>query len=299
MLRKERQTLFFSATMPQEITKLADSMLTKPERVAVTPQASTVDRIAQRVILTEKSAKNDLLVETLKTETTDRVLVFTRTKHGADKVVRHLQKSGFGAEAIHGNKSQNQRERVLADFRNGKLRILVATDIAARGIDVDGVSHVVNYDLPNIPESYVHRIGRTARAGRDGIAISFCDHEETAYLRDIQRMIRITIPSVDKRTGIRPASRPADHHQASNRPNRGRQQRGFGGSGNGNGQNHGGGNRNGGGGNRNGSNQGRSNRGSQGGNPQIPRAESTPGEPNSIGTVTFLQRSGNRTPRAS
>jgi ATP-dependent RNA helicase RhlE len=293
MLRKERQTLFFSATMPQEITKLADSMLTNPERVAVTPQASTVDRIAQRVILTEKSAKNDLLVETLKTETTDRVLVFTRTKHGADKVVRHLQKSGFGAEAIHGNKSQNQRERVLADFRNGKLRILIATDIAARGIDVDGVSHVVNYDLPNIPESYVHRIGRTARAGADGIAISFCDHEEAAFLRDIQRMIRITIPSIDKRTGVRPAQRPADHHQASNRPNRGRTQRGHGGNGGGGngGQNQGNG------GNRNGSNQGRSHRGSQGGNPQIPRAEASPGEPNSIGTVTFLQRTGNRTPR--
>jgi superfamily II DNA/RNA helicase len=270
--------------MPQEITKLADSMLTKPERVAVTPQASTVDRIEQRVILTEKSAKNDQLVETLKTETTDRVLVFTRTKHGADKVVRHLQKSGFGAEAIHGNKSQNQRERVLADFRNGKLRILVATDIAARGIDVDGVSHVVNYDLPNIPESYVHRIGRTARAGRDGIAISFCDHEEAAYLRDIQRMIRITIPSVDKRTGIRPAPRPAGHHQANNRPNRGRS---FGN----NGGNGGSGNRN------NGGNQGRAHRGSQGSSSQIPRAEAIPGEPNSIGTVTFLQRTGNRTPR--
>ncbi|MEI8275818.1 MAG: DEAD/DEAH box helicase, partial [Hyphomicrobiales bacterium] len=297
MLRKERQTLFFSATMPGEITKLADSMLTNPERVAVTPQASTVDRIEQRVILTEKSAKNDLLVETLKSETTDRVLVFTRTKHGADKVVRHLQKSGFGAEAIHGNKSQNQRERVLADFRNGKLRILVATDIAARGIDVDGVSHVVNYDLPNIPESYVHRIGRTARAGADGIAISFCDHEEAAFLRDIQRMIRITIPSIDKRTGIRPAARPADHHQASNRPNRGR----FAGNGGGNGSN--GGNRNGGGGNRNGGNQGRPNRGSQGhggqqgGNPQIPRAEASPGEQNSIGSVSFLQRTGNRPPR--
>jgi superfamily II DNA/RNA helicase len=284
--------------MPQEITKLADSMLTNPERVAVTPQASTVERIAQSVILTEKSAKNDLLVQTLKTETTDRVLVFTRTKHGADKVVRHLQKAGFGAEAIHGNKSQNQRERVLAQFRTGNLRILVATDIAARGIDVDGVSHVVNYDLPNIPESYVHRIGRTARAGRDGVAISFCDHEEMAYLRDIQRMIRITIPSVDKRTGVRPAQRPADHHQASNRPNRGRQQRGFGGGNNsGNGGN--GGHRN----NAN-NNQGRQHRGSQGGNPQIPRAEVTPGEPNSIGTVTFLQRqngprrnAGNRTPR--
>jgi ATP-dependent RNA helicase RhlE len=155
---------------------------------------------------------------------------------------------------------------------------------------------VVNYDLPNIPESYVHRIGRTARAGADGIAISFCDHEEAAFLRDIQRMIRITIPSIDKRTGLRPAQRPADHHQASNRPNRGRFG-GNGGGGNGNGQNHGGGNRNGGGGNRNGGNQGRPSRGSQGNNPAIPRAEASPGEPNSIGTVSFLQRGGNRTPR--
>ena len=230
MLRKERQTLFFSATMPQEITRLADAMLRDPARVAVTPQASTVDRVEQRVILTDKSAKPNLLVEVLKTETTDRVLVFTRTKHGADKVVRALQKSGFGAEAIHGNKSQNQRERVLADFRNGKLRILIATDIAARGIDVDGVSHVVNYDLPNIPESYVHRIGRTARAGADGIAISFCDHEEAPFLRDIERMIRMSIPSTDKRTGERPAHRPAQQHAGDRnggRPHRnGRQQRG-------------------------------------------------------------------------
>ena len=184
-------------------------MLRDPARVAVTPQASTVERVEQRVILTDKSAKPNLLVEVLKTETTDRVLVFTRTKHGADKVVRALQKTGFAAEAIHGNKSQNQRERVLADFREGKLRILIATDIAARGIDVDGVSHVVNYDLPNIPKSYVHRIGRTARAGADGVAISFCDHEEAPFLRDIERLIRISIPATDKRTGERPAHRPA------------------------------------------------------------------------------------------
>jgi superfamily II DNA/RNA helicase len=292
MLRKERQTLFFSATMPGEITKLADQMLTDPARVSVTPQASTVERITQSVILTEKASKPALLLEVLKTETTDRVLVFSRTKHGADKIVRHLQKSGYGAEAIHGNKSQNQRERVLADFRNGKLRILIATDIAARGIDVDGVSHVVNFDLPNIPESYVHRIGRTARAGRDGIAISFCDHEENAFLRDIERMIRIKIPSTDKRTGVRPAQRPADHHHANgqNRPNRGRQQRGHGGNDGGNGGN---------------GHQGRPNRnGSHSGNPQAPRAEAAQGEPKAIGGVTFLQRpneprrnGGHRAPR--
>ena len=292
-LPKERQTLFFSATMPQAIAELAGQMLRNPASVSVTPQASTAERIVQRVIHVDRGAKPAMLVELLKgeSETMDRALIFTRTKHGADKVVKSLLKAGIPAEAIHGNKSQNQRERVLADFRNGKLRILVATDIAARGIDVDGVSHVVNYDLPNIPESYVHRIGRTARAGADGIAISFCDHEEAAFLRDIQRMIRITIPSIDKRTGVRPAQRPADHHQASNRPNRGR----FAGNGGGNGSN--GGNRNGGGGNRNGGNQGRPSRGSQGNNPAIPRAEASPGEPNSIGTVSFLQRGGNRTPR--
>jgi ATP-dependent RNA helicase RhlE len=205
MLRKERQTLFFSATMPQEITRLADSMLIEPVRVAVTPQATTVERIAQRVIHTEKSAKPSLLVEVLKAEKTDRVLVFTRTKHGADKVVRSLEKTGFFAEAIHGNKSQNQRERVLADFRSGKLRILIATDIAARGIDVDGVSHVINYDLPNVPESYVHRIGRTARAGAEGIAISFCDQEEGVFLRDIERLIRVAIPASGERQPHRPA----------------------------------------------------------------------------------------------
>jgi superfamily II DNA/RNA helicase len=296
MLRKERQTLFFSATMPQEITKLADQMLRDPARLAVTPQASTVDRVEQRVILTDKSAKPNLLVEVLKTETTDRVLVFTRTKHGADKVVRALQKSGFGAEAIHGNKSQNQRERVLADFRNGKLRILIATDIAARGIDVDGVSHVVNYDLPNIPESYVHRIGRTARAGADGIAISFCDHEEAPFLRDIERMIRMSIPSTDKRTGERPAHRPAQQNAGNRnggRPHRnGRQQRGHGGG-------NGGGNGGGGNSRHNGNNGHRSQapgNGHQGRHPSqnahegAPRAETTAGEPSGIGNVTFLQR---------
>ena len=201
MLPKERQTLFFSATMPQEITRLADQMLRDPAKVSVTPPASTAERIEQRVIHVDKSSKAALLAEVLKTETIDRVLVFTRTKHGADKVVRTLQQAGLAAEAIHGNKSQNQRERVLGAFRSGALRTLIATDIAARGIDVDGVSHVVNYDLPNIPESYVHRIGRTARAGRDGVAISFCDHEERAYLRDIERLIRMSIPATDRRSG--------------------------------------------------------------------------------------------------
>ncbi len=209
--------------MPQEITRLADAMLRDPARVAVTPQASTVDRVDQRVILTEKASKPSLLVEILKTEKTDRVLVFTRTKHGADKVVRGLQKAGHAAEAIHGNKSQSQRERVLAAFRDGKLRTLIATDIAARGIDVDGVSHVVNYDLPNIPESYVHRIGRTARAGAAGVAISFCDHEERTYLRDIERLIRMVIPATDRRTG-KPAAhgRPGNNSHRSHNAGKGR-----------------------------------------------------------------------------
>ncbi len=288
MLRKERQTLFFSATMPQEITRLADQMLRDPARVAVTPQASTVEKVQQRVILTDKSAKPNLLVEVLKTETTDRVLVFTRTKHGADKVVRALQKTGFAAEAIHGNKSQNQRERVLADFREGKLRILIATDIAARGIDVDGVSHVVNYDLPNIPEFYVHRIGRTARAGADGVAISFCDHEEAPFLRDIERLIRISIPATDKRTGERPAHRPAPQNAGKRHNGRGqhghRQQRGHGGGfGGGNGQHANNGHRAHGG-------NGHQGRPSQHGHHAAPRQEATAGEPSGIGNVTFLQR---------
>ena len=265
MLPKQRQTLFFSATMPQQIVELAKHMLRDPARVSVTPQATTAERIDQRVIHTEKAAKLALLAEVLKTERIDRVLVFTRTKHGADKVVRGLAKAGHAAEAIHGNKSQNQRERVLAAFRDGSLRTLIATDIAARGIDVDGVSHVVNYDLPNIPESYVHRIGRTARAGRDGVAISFCDHEERAYLRDIERLIRMAIPAIDRRTGRQEAP-PAPHH-AANRPNNGAPHRGKHRP-----RRHKGGN------------------GHKAGRPQTPHAQPGQGEPNGIGNVTFLQR---------
>jgi superfamily II DNA/RNA helicase len=193
-----RQTLFFSATMPKEIAELANAMLREPVRVAVTPSASTVERIEQRIIHVDRAGKAALLAEVLRAEPIDRVLVFTRTKHGADKVVRALAKSGLNAAAIHGNKSQGQRERVLAAFRTGSVRTLIATDIAARGIDVEGISHVINYDLPNIPESYVHRIGRTARAGADGVAISFCDAEERAYLRDIEKLIRQSIPATNR-----------------------------------------------------------------------------------------------------
>jgi ATP-dependent RNA helicase RhlE len=227
----QRQTLMFSATMPKEIAELAAHMLKNPQKVAVTPEATTVERIDQRVIHLDHGAKPQILSEILRAEPVNRALVFTRTKHGADKVVRALNKSGIAAEAIHGNKSQNQRERVLAAFRDGRVRTLVATDIAARGIDVDGVSHVINYDLPNIPESYVHRIGRTARAGADGIAISFCSRDEAPFLRDIERLIRITIPSDDRRTDRRSApvapqpSRQNTRHADANGPRAGKNRR--------------------------------------------------------------------------
>jgi ATP-dependent RNA helicase RhlE len=222
-LPKQRQTLFFSATMPKEIADLADMMLRDPVRVAVTPSATTVERIQQRIIHVDRAGKAALLAEVLRAEPIDRVLVFTRTKHGADKVVRSLANAGLNAAAIHGNKSQGQRERVLAAFRSGSVRTLIATDIAARGIDVEGISHVVNYDLPNIPESYVHRIGRTARAGADGIAISFCDAEERAYLRDIEKLIRMTIPATDRHGQKRDATQASDsqrpaHAQQRERP---------------------------------------------------------------------------------
>jgi ATP-dependent RNA helicase RhlE len=198
-LPAQRQTLFFSATMPHAIAELAGQMLRDPVKVAVTPVASTVERVEQRIMRVDRAAKAAVLAGVLKREQIDRALIFTRTKHGADKVVRGLVKAGIAAEAIHGNKSQNQRDRVLAAFRKGDVRTLVATDIAARGIDVDGISHVVNFDLPNVPETYVHRIGRTARAGADGIAISLCDPEEVALLRDIEKLIRQSIPVTDHR----------------------------------------------------------------------------------------------------
>jgi superfamily II DNA/RNA helicase len=199
-LPANRQTLMFSATMPRAIADLAAQMLRDPVKVAVTPAASTVERVEQRVIRVDRAAKPAILVDVLRREAVERALIFTRTKHGADKVVRRLVQAGITAEAIHGNKSQGQRERVLAAFRTGKVRTLVATDIAARGIDVDGISHVVNFDLPNVPETYVHRIGRTARAGAEGIAISLCDAEEMAFLRDIEKLIRMSLPMSDRRS---------------------------------------------------------------------------------------------------
>jgi superfamily II DNA/RNA helicase len=185
-------------------------MLRDPARVAVTPVASTAERIDQRIIQVDHTAKAATLSEILKSEPINRALVFTRTKHGADQVVKVLAKAGIRAEAIHGNKSQNHRERVLAAFRSGEIRTLIATDIAARGIDVDGITHVVNFDVPNVPETYVHRIGRTARAGAEGVAISLCAGEEHGYVRDIEKLIRITLPKEDRRTQghQRPAAAP-------------------------------------------------------------------------------------------
>jgi len=190
----KRQTLFFSATMPKAIKELADRYLTRPAEVSVTPTATTVDRIEQSVIMVNQAEKTALLAMYLKAEPVERALVFSRTKHGADKIVRQLEAAGIAAGAIHGNKSQAQRERAIAAFKSGQMPVLIATDIAARGIDIPGVSHVVNYDLPDVPEQYVHRIGRTARAGADGIAIAFCSHEERGNLRDIERTTRQKIP---------------------------------------------------------------------------------------------------------
>ena len=192
----QRQTIFFSATMPAEISKLADSILTTPHRVSVAPPSSTAETVQQKVYFVEKNDKRKLLHHLLEDKSIKNVLIFTRTKHGADRVVKDLSKSGIRSEAIHGNKSQNQRQRALTNFKSGQTRVLVATDIAARGIDVDNLSHVINYELPNVPETYVHRIGRTGRAGASGISISFCDAEEREYLQDIQQLIGKNIPAV-------------------------------------------------------------------------------------------------------
>ncbi len=226
-LPKQRQALLFSATMPGPIAELADQMLRDPAKVTVTPAATTVERIEQSVIHVDRGDKPALLSKLLRENGIERALIFTRTKHGADKVVRGLVKSGIAAEAIHGNKSQNQRERILGAFRDGSLRTLVATDIASRGIDVTGISHVINYDLPNEPESYVHRIGRTARAGAAGTAISFCAADERAFLRAIEKIIRMSLPASGESAthheprGKRPAApSPSRTHQKPYRGSR-------------------------------------------------------------------------------
>ena len=197
--RKERQTLLFSATMPLDIAKLAAEILRNPARIDVSPATVTVDRIDQRVYFVPAQAKRDLLVELLADPAMDRVLVFTRTKHGADRVCKFLRQAGLAVEAIHGNKAQNARVRALEAFRSGQARVLVATDIAARGIDVAGITHVINFELPSEPESYVHRIGRTARAGAGGTALAFCDSSERPYLRDIERLTMVSLAVVEHR----------------------------------------------------------------------------------------------------
>lgn len=193
-LPQKRQSLFFSATMPPQIVQLASGILTNPESVEVTPVSSTAETIKQFMYFTEKQDKTALLIEILKDKEIETALVFTRTKHGADKIVRTLQKSGIKAEAIHGNKGQTARQNALSNFKAKTTRVLVATDIAARGIDIDELAWVINYDIPNISETYVHRIGRTGRAGANGTALSFCDAEERAYLRDIEKLIQKKIP---------------------------------------------------------------------------------------------------------
>jgi ATP-dependent RNA helicase RhlE len=193
-LPEVRQTLFFSATMPNEIQGLANAILSNPVKVEVTPVSSTADTIEQSMYFVEKANKPALLKHLLKDVAIKSALVFTRTKHGADKVVKYLENAGIGSQAIHGNKSQNARQNALSNFKNGTTRVLVATDIAARGIDIDELSHVINFELPNVPETYVHRIGRTGRAGFSGIAYSFCDEEEKEFLRDIHKLIGKQIP---------------------------------------------------------------------------------------------------------
>jgi ATP-dependent RNA helicase RhlE len=197
LLPRQRQTLFFSATMPREAQELADQLLRDPATVAVVPPATTVEKVEQEVYFVEKGDKRSLLVDVLRESAMRRVLVFSRTKHGANRIAEHLVKNRIGAEAIHGNKSQNARERALAGFKAGRTRVLVATDIAARGIDIDDVTHVVNFDIPEVPETYVHRIGRTARAGAGGMAMSFCDAEERGDLLAIERLTRQQIPVVE------------------------------------------------------------------------------------------------------
>ena len=221
LLPRQRQTLLFSATMPRPIALLAEDYLNDPVKVVVAPSATTVERVEQGVIFVPSDRKRDLLTTLLRDPVLARVLVFTRTKHGADRVVRHLVSAGIEAIAIHGNKSQPQRERALAGFRDGQTRVLVATDIAARGIDVDGVSHVVNFELPSVPEDYVHRVGRTARAGAAGTAIAFCSDEERPYLRDIEKLTRCSLRALPFPT-LAPGDGPNERPAKANLPREGR-----------------------------------------------------------------------------
>lgn len=253
-LPTKRQTLFFSATMPPEIRELANSMLIDPVSVAVAPISAPAERIDQHLYFVDKADKRKLLADLIGQNKAKRTLVFSRTKHGANRIAQFLDKRGVASAAIHGNKSQNARTRALAGFKSGEVKVLVATDIAARGIDVDGVSHVINFDLPNEPETYVHRIGRTARAGASGVALSFCDVEERDYLIDIERLLGKHLARVDDHAFPASAAAPAmTDLDAKSRPKRAKRPQGGGGRG---------GNRRGRGGARNG--RGRNDRGSKG-----------------------------------
>ena len=212
-LPTQRQSLFFSATMPRDIVELSGKILGNPEKVIIKPEQTTAEKVEQSIYFVSKKSKPKLLAHLLQEEDIRSAIVFSRTKHGANKIVRILSKSKIDAEAIHGNKSQNARQQALGNFKNGKIKVLVATDIAARGIDIDELSHVINHDLPNIPETYVHRIGRTGRAKASGKALSFCDLEERAYLRDIQKLIGQKIPVVEDHPFIhdKPDEKPAEH----------------------------------------------------------------------------------------
>ncbi|MFN6091121.1 MAG: DEAD/DEAH box helicase [Bacteroidota bacterium] len=226
-LPEKRQTLFFSATMPLEIAELAKRILNNPKYVEVNPVSSTAELVKQELYFVNKSDKRDFLSDLLLEQPITSAIVFTRTKHGADRVARHLQKNGIKADAIHGDKSQNQRQNALNSFKSGQSRVLVATDIAARGIDIDNLSHVINYDIPNVAETYVHRIGRTGRAGAAGIAISLCDFEEQAYLRDIEKLIGKKIEYKNPSTHLKKAEAPPEgakkdfrHQKKKQAPNR-------------------------------------------------------------------------------
>ncbi len=220
-LPADRQTLLFSATMPPPIKALADDFLDRPTEVSIGAVSRPIDKIDQRVIRVDKANKNRTVIELLTNANLDRAIVFTRTKHGADKVKKQLERAGLAASAIHGNKSQNQRTRTLEGFKSGRVTVLVATDIAARGIDVDGVSHVVNYDLPNVPEAYVHRIGRTARAGKSGEAVTLCDSAERGLLRDIEKLIGRAIPIEGEWSNISEEEKPKRGQNNRSRPRNG------------------------------------------------------------------------------
>ena len=240
LLPDKRQNLLFSATMPESIVTMAGSFLTRPVRVEVTPQATTVEKIEQSIMFCQRTDKRHLLAFLIKNRDVDSAIVFTRTKHGANRLVKQLAQDGIVGAAIHGNKSQTARTRALQAFKDGQIRILVATDIASRGIDVDGVSHVFNYDLPNEPESYVHRIGRTARAGKGGVAIGFCNESEGDYLRDIERLIGVEIPVDEDHTWHNGSFKPPPGRPLGRSSSRGNP-RGGGGGGGGGGRRPGGG----------------------------------------------------------